>query len=83
MKEVSLKGRIVSIYFILKYYMHRYIRLTIPYFFALVISICLTKYMGEGPLYPKDGFERDTCRSYWWMHLLYLNNYNSIIDNVR
>jgi hypothetical protein len=42
---------------------------------VLMVSATLTKYLGKGPLYPKDGFEVDYCRTTWWTNLLYLNNF--------
>ena len=44
---------------------------------VLMISATLTKYMGQGPLYPKDGFEIDQCKDTWWTNLLYINNFKS------
>jgi hypothetical protein len=41
---------------------------------VLMVSVCLSKYIGSGPLYPKDGFEIDYCRNSWWTNLLYVNN---------
>jgi hypothetical protein len=39
-----------------------------------MFSATLTKYLGNGPLYPKDGFEVDFCRTTWWTNMLFVNN---------
>ena len=41
---------------------------------VLMVSVCLSKYSGSGPFFPKDGFEIDYCRASWWTNLLYINN---------
>lgn len=45
-----------------------------PYAIAFMISQTLTKYLGTGPLYPKDGFEENRCRKSWWTNILFINN---------
>lgn len=39
-----------------------------------MFSATLTKYLGTGPMYPKDGFEINKCQDTWWTNLLYINN---------
>lgn len=34
----------------------------------------LSPYLGEGPLYPPDGFDSNRCRNDWWTHLIFMNN---------
>lgn len=58
----------------IKYYLHRAWRITPPYMIALMISACLTRYLGDGPLYPEGGFEMNYCTDTWWTNLLYVNN---------
>ncbi len=58
----------------LKYYVHRYIRLTPPLMIAVLIGANLSKYYGSGPLYPENGFENPNCQKNWWMNMLYVNN---------
>lgn len=41
---------------------------------VLMVSATLTKYMGSGPNYPKEGFEINSCKTTWWTNLLYVNN---------
>lgn len=31
-------------------------------------------YLGEGPMYPIDGFDINRCKTDWWTHVVYLNN---------
>jgi hypothetical protein len=42
----------------------------------ILISINLTPYLGQGPVYPtQTGFESDECRSgLWWTSVLYIGN---------
>jgi hypothetical protein len=42
----------------------------------------LTKYFGDGPFYPKDGFEINYCKDTWWQNLLYINNLADASINV-
>lgn len=73
LKEVT-KGQKITFSFILKYYIHRYIRLTPPLLIMILISLTLSKYFGSGPFYPKEGFETEGCKYNWWTNLLYVNN---------
>lgn len=63
-----------SFWFMIKYYVHRVWRLSPPYFICLLISIHLSPYFGQGPLYPQDGYEYDRCRTSWYWNILYVNN---------
>lgn len=58
----------------LKFYLHRIWRITPPYMIILMITATLSKYFGDGPLFP-DGYEYKSCKSTWWTNLLYINNY--------
>jgi len=49
-------------------------------------NVCLSKYYGQGPFYPKDGFEIEACRETWWTNLLFLNNFIGVgkeVTNLR
>ncbi|XP_061188052.1 nose resistant to fluoxetine protein 6-like [Saccostrea echinata] len=60
------------------FYFHRFWRLTPVYMLLLMISACLSRYFGDGPLWPEQGFEKDYCENTWWRNLLYINNlYNT------
>ena len=57
------------------YYFHRYCRLIPTLVFVLLISLYLTPWFGQGPIYPSDnGFELVSCRHRWWTTILFLNN---------
>jgi len=56
MKEAS-KRNVLSIKFLLKYYLHRYIRLTPPLMIMVMISLNLSKYFGSGPFFVPTGQE--------------------------
>ncbi|XP_014662242.1 PREDICTED: nose resistant to fluoxetine protein 6-like, partial [Priapulus caudatus] len=56
------------------YYFHRFWRLTPVYMLLLMVDVCLVRYFGSGPLWPKDGFEVNYCSKTWWTNLLFINN---------
>lgn len=41
---------------------------------VLMFAATLTPYLGDGPFYPKNGFEYNRCRDTWWTNLIFLNN---------
>lgn len=49
-------------------------RLTPVYMLLMMISICLSRYFGDGPLWPDQGMEVNYCKDTWWKNLLYINN---------
>ncbi|XP_053969261.1 nose resistant to fluoxetine protein 6 [Anastrepha ludens] len=59
----------------IKFNIFRYLRLTIPYGFAILLSGVYFENPG-GPLW-RHIFEREqlACRKNWWANLLYINNY--------
>jgi len=60
------------------YYFHRYYRLIPTLVFVLLISIHLTPWMGQGPIFPTTkGFEVSSCRHQWWTTILFINNFIS------
>ncbi len=74
MKEIVDKKKKLSGGFWLKYYLHRIWRITPPYMLVLMFNVALSRYIGTGPFFPKNGFETDFCRNTWWTNLLYVNN---------
>ncbi|XP_068152945.1 nose resistant to fluoxetine protein 6 [Drosophila tropicalis] len=72
-KEVWSSGQ----YFLLfvKFNVFRYIRLTVPYAFVLLVSGVYFDNAG-GPLW-RHIYEREqlSCRRNWWVNLLYINNF--------
>ena len=77
MKEVK-KRQGISFGFMIQYYIHRLWRITPPYMLVMFFSISLTRYLGVGPMFPKDGLEPNFCRDVWWTNLLYINNFNLV-----
>jgi peptidoglycan/LPS O-acetylase OafA/YrhL len=61
----------------IKYYMHRFWRLTPTYAIALLIYWKLMPHFGNGPLWG-DLYNIDSkhCDNYWWTNLLYINNFH-------
>lgn len=73
MKEVEKrKGRIN----VPLMYLHRYLRLTPMVAFVMLFVMSLLKFFGDGPLFDEFlGRAKDKCETYWWMNLLYIQNY--------
>ncbi|UJR11689.1 hypothetical protein I4U23_015870 [Adineta vaga] len=71
-KDEKLSFRLIFLY-----YIHRYIRLTPVFLLMILISINLTPYFGQGPMYPiEQGFESKGCREgSWWTSIFYLSNF--------
>ncbi|CAF1073555.1 unnamed protein product [Adineta ricciae] len=74
-RQVKKEGRLFTRTMIL-YYIHRYIRLTPTFLLMVLVSIHLTPYFGQGPVYPtQQGFEGPDCRTTdWWTSILYVGN---------
>ena len=81
MKEFTKRNSELSLCFMIKYYFHRFFRLTPPYLLVLLFSVYMSKYLGSGPFFPTDGFERRECKATWWWNLLYINNLFSMNDS--
>ncbi|CAF1664171.1 unnamed protein product, partial [Adineta ricciae] len=75
-REVKKKEKL-SVRLVILYYVHRYIRLTPTLLLVILVSINLTPYFGQGPVYPtQKGFESDDCRYvHWWTSILYIGNF--------
>jgi peptidoglycan/LPS O-acetylase OafA/YrhL len=55
--------------------LHRYLRLTPIYAFALLVYMRLTPYLADGPFYHAQTAGAATfCNKWWWSNLLYINN---------
>ena len=63
------KGRFPFVFF----YVHRLVRLSPAYYFALFLNFKLLPHVGTGPLW----YVRDVglCEKYWWTNILYINNF--------
>ncbi|XP_066933870.1 nose resistant to fluoxetine protein 6-like [Clytia hemisphaerica] len=58
---------------LLRYYLHRYIRLTPSYLYLIFFVTYLYPYFGSGPTW-RGSPEAEHCSSYWWTNILYINN---------
>eukprot|EP00743_Colponemidia_sp_Colp-15_P007859 GILK01008512.1.p1 GENE.GILK01008512.1~~GILK01008512.1.p1 ORF type:complete len:664 (-),score=68.88 GILK01008512.1:209-2134(-) len=77
--ELQKKGSIP----IGKYYIHRYWRLTPVYAFTLFMLWKVSVHMGTGPGFNQfQSFQENSCGSYWWTNLLYINNFYAM-DNFN
>ncbi|CAC5380351.1 unnamed protein product [Mytilus coruscus] len=56
------------------------LRLTPPYMLIMMVQICISKYLGSGPMWSSDGFEKKYCKDTWWWNLLYINNFKSVAE---
>ncbi len=70
MNEIQEKKKKITFGFMFKYYFHRLWRITPTYMIVLFFSASLTRYLGDGPLYPSEGFEINQCKESWWTNLL-------------
>lgn len=55
------------------YYIHRYVRLSIPYFTFLGFYTIIWPYVVKGP--QKISSDIDYCKKYWWRNVLYITNF--------
>lgn len=63
------KGRFPFVFF----YLHRLLRLSPAYYFAVFFSFKVWPYVGSGPLWYLPDVHR--CEKYWWTNILYINNF--------
>ncbi|XP_037083865.1 nose resistant to fluoxetine protein 6-like [Pollicipes pollicipes] len=61
-------------------YIHRYLRLTVPYAFITAITATLFLHLGSGPLWSFAKFPQSRCQENWWKNLLFVQN---IVDHKR
>lgn len=59
----------------LKFYIHRYIRLTPLYMIVFGIFTTTSPYLPDGPFFQHS--QQIDCTKYWWKHLLYIQNFFS------
>lgn len=66
---------------ILRYYVHRYIRLTPSYAYLIFFYACIFPYLADGPMWFTQGphsLAAENCDKYWWSNLLYINNLTNL-----
>ena len=56
------------------FYIHRYIRLSMPLAFTIAFVAAFPKFMSFGPIYNID-HDTTICRDFGWRNLLYINNF--------
>lgn len=57
-------------------YIHRYLRLTPLLAVTILLTMSLTRFLGNGPLWPGAFNElKEACDRKWWLSLLYIQNY--------
>uniref|UniRef100_A0A915AML5 Nose resistant-to-fluoxetine protein N-terminal domain-containing protein n=1 Tax=Parascaris univalens TaxID=6257 RepID=A0A915AML5_PARUN len=56
------------------YYLHRYLRLSPPYFLFIGVSAAIQNHLTRGPMQLAFIFDQEACRKYWWRNVLYINN---------
>ncbi|VDP41186.1 unnamed protein product [Soboliphyme baturini] len=59
----------------LKYYLHRYLRLTPVYMIVLAFNADTLRFVTDGPMWSQNGFEPNYCANSWWTNALYINNF--------
>uniref|UniRef100_A0A6P7GAN4 Nose resistant to fluoxetine protein 6-like n=1 Tax=Diabrotica virgifera virgifera TaxID=50390 RepID=A0A6P7GAN4_DIAVI len=65
----------LTLYNIIKHYLHRYIRLTPALIGVIIVSATLLKYTGSGPKWPLiNSVSQEGCQEYWWSTILYIHN---------
>ncbi|KAK7866349.1 hypothetical protein R5R35_003276 [Gryllus longicercus] len=61
---------------VVKFYVHRYVRLTPALAIVLLLTVSLLNFMGTGPLWNTVyDYQREACEQNWWTNLLYVNNF--------
>lgn len=76
MKRRRAKGRTWLAFPVLRYYIHRFLRLTPGYAFVLFFVWQVAPLMGSGPLWNASIQPQATnCDKYWFSNLLYVNNF--------
>ena len=50
---------------------------------VMMVYLALFPYLGSGPLWPKNGTEKNYCKDTWWYNILYINNLIKVGDQVR
>lgn len=64
---------------VLSLYIHRYIRLTPIVGVCILLIVSLYRFAGSGPLWNRFiEDESEKCEKYWWLTLLYVQNYVNV-----
>ena len=66
---------------LIMYYLHRYLRLTIPYVLIMGVIISVLPFVYHGPGWNGIVLESESCQKYWWKHFLYIQTLVDDKDN--
>ena len=74
LKELEKAGSDLSKHTItfIMYYVHRYLRITMPYVLIMGVVIAVLPYLYSGPGWVAIAYESDQCSSMGWANLLYV-----------
>ena len=70
-RQMKKRGRFPVIH----YYVHRYLRLTPVYAFALFFTWALANHLAVGAGFNYGSLIAAGCPKYWWTNFLYINNF--------
>ncbi|XP_061170043.1 nose resistant to fluoxetine protein 6-like [Saccostrea echinata] len=57
------------------FYFHRFWRLTPAMMLVILVNTAYFQYWGSGPYWPSRSTDHDQCTRYWWLNLLYIQNF--------
>ena len=74
LKELEKAGSDLSKHTVtfIMYYVHRYLRITMPYVLIMGVVIAVLPYLYSGPGWVAIAYESDQCSSMGWANLLYV-----------
>ena len=78
LKQLAKRGGLSPLQW-MAFYLHRYLRLTMPYLVAMLVEGWLYKLVMTGPRAqlvssgPQNA--HDMCEKFWWTNVLYINNF--------
>uniref|UniRef100_A0A0M3ILR4 NRF domain-containing protein n=1 Tax=Ascaris lumbricoides TaxID=6252 RepID=A0A0M3ILR4_ASCLU len=74
--------QISSPIFWILYYLHRYLRLSPPYFLFIGVSAAIQNHLTRGPMQLAFMLNPEACKKYWWRNVLYINNLFDLENQV-
>ncbi|XP_067686161.1 O-acyltransferase like protein-like [Haliotis asinina] len=72
LKETEKAGGL-KVKHMVMYYVHRYLRLTPVYAYAMFVYTFLVSHLADGPTWVGP-YDKKSCETHWWTSLLYINN---------
>ena len=55
------------------FYLYRWLRLTPVYMAVLAVWVITSPFWADGPFFPQQGLEDNSCEDSWWKNMLYIN----------